>query len=961
MATKNLFEQYGIKEVADVTFYRIEKKEETYESQREFNVASVLKGAVELRTVYPMVDGVGSDEGFEAYVFVDADVITGTNYDCDDSISATIIVKGKFNVDDQSEAYEPVTTYKEVTPAAGDDPSEKGWYTYNGTTYVQATDHTVVEGTTYYEQVITPAFKETFTAAYRLDQLQDEAAIAFSSGYPVYTNEATQMPISSVVVAEDYTVGTTDSVTITFTRSTQNLRTKKAVYNFKVSYTGVSLTNSEDTSTGVYNTANATTPDALLGIGTHEFSYPQQAFMLFAKRQNLIAKTGTRYQFGDADSLMGGLEFYDDYAGSPNSTEKVVILGLAGSTGYTDTTYDIEEINAALKNLTQSYKAKAYDVSYGTYAELVVEDEMGYYNPKFLGNAYDKANGVIEPFVSGADATVTEAQQEYREWATDNRGCDIAIANATMWGNNTHYSINDAIDALKQKKYLLDAAETSGLAGIEGIFGGYQVTSDADPAVTTEDIDDTYSDSYSYKAGNTTLDTVSKYSLQSVIEALTEIGYNSSAIGQYIRVNYAENASNRAIYVRVSGAIDTAAGAYIYLLHNKNYRRLTTDEAGIFSFEDKKGNTLYYQDKIFKKVEWLALVIIGNKGLIYVVNRHGSKTENRTAWLVNETGYLTDANAQVLVKNGLIHTTDFTVGNETFEATAEVMGLKVKKITKTVTQYKPVLFLDTLKVSTIEQSAEEVYATGGRGNGQLIGWDYGKAITLTLQDALYTPASMSATYGSYEGNDFRKGVQEVTSLDRMEPVTAKRNFIVPAGNVNGTPTEADKNAYTVYYDPRTMEPYPDGTPIAEGEYYLKYTRSVAYDGNSLGHKIEISADKFPGTYKIVGDTYARARGDKEDQRFQFVIPEAKMGSNQTITLEAEGDPAVFDMNITVLRPKDGVMMQFIQYDVVENTEENDGSTMVKGTENLNLLDDAELFKVSTAGSENDAFIGATEY
>jgi hypothetical protein len=32
MATQNLFEKYGIKEVADVTFYRIEKKEETYES-----------------------------------------------------------------------------------------------------------------------------------------------------------------------------------------------------------------------------------------------------------------------------------------------------------------------------------------------------------------------------------------------------------------------------------------------------------------------------------------------------------------------------------------------------------------------------------------------------------------------------------------------------------------------------------------------------------------------------------------------------------------------------------------------------------------------------------------------------------------------------------------------------------------------------------------------------------------
>jgi hypothetical protein len=67
------------------------------------------------------------------------------------------------------------------------------------------------------------------------------------------------------------------------------------------------------------------------------------------------------------------------------------------------------------------------------------------------------------------------------------------------------------------------------------------------------------------------------------------------------------------------------------------------------------------------------------------------------------------------------------------------------------------------------------------------------------------------------------------------------------------------------------------------------------------------------------------------------------------------------MNMTVLRPDDGVMVKFIQYNVVENEEENDGSTMVKDTENLNLLDDAELFKVSGDNADDDAVIGATEY
>jgi len=53
---------------------------------------------------------------------------------------------------------------------------------------------------------------------------------------------------------------------------------------------------------------------------------------------------------------------------------------------------------------------------------------------------------------------------------------------------------------------------------------------------------------------------------------------------------------------------------------------------------------------------------------------------------------------------------------------------------------------------------------------------------------------MAAIFGSYEGNDFRKGVKETKKIDRFEKCTAKRNFIVPAGNMNGTPTEAENSA-----------------------------------------------------------------------------------------------------------------------------------------------------------------------
>ena len=60
----------------------------------------------------------------------------------------------------------------------------------------------------------------------------------------------------------------------------------------------------------------------------------------------------------------------------------------------------------------------------------------------------------------------------------------------------------------------------------------------------------------------------------------------------------------------------------------------------------------------------------------------------------------------------------------------------------------PVLYLDTLKVTTIEQTAEETEARGGKGNAALIAWDYGKEINVTIEDALFSAKSMAIMFGN---------------------------------------------------------------------------------------------------------------------------------------------------------------------------------------------------------------------
>lgn len=804
MANQNLFEKYGIKEVADVTFYRIERKNETYESQRKIAVSSILKGALELKTVYPLVGGLGDEEGFEAYVFTDAELMRGRNYECDDEITVT----ETFVFD-----------------------------------YVSADNTKLEKADIDYEKLIDKKDK-TYEVSSKTIINPDLGKVLKDEDFTDY-NRANSEIVGFVTVTEPQMVEGMETEDVV--DDDKYITTYKAV--FKVTYG--------------HKIESGTLPDESKYPGTHEYSYEEQILMLFAKNQNLIDKTGVRYQFKEAATMFGNLVFNDNFAVAPSSTERVVVCGLAGR--FTPVGYDLEEIKNAITGLTQTYSAKAYDVTYTDYAELVVEDEMGYYNPNYLGYNYQRkmdGTSVINFF---------NDEKTYEKHFED---IDFALDGAEMWGKDEHYSINDAIDALRQKKKIIDAGEENGLTGINSIYGGYKVN-DETPLAGGTDLVDT--NKYQYGVGNTTLaNRTSLYSLEKVLEQLNVIAArDAEVIGKDLKVTANGETSNRAIYVKVDGSVDTAAGAYIYLLTNKNAKRLDTDKDGIFQFEDKKGNILYYQDRVFTGVETLALVIIGNKGLIFVVNRHGNKNIEKVAWMINTKGYVTNSQAKTLVKNGLIHTVDVTVNDETFEATCTVGQFKVRKTEKVVNRYVPVLFLDTLKVSTLEQTAQQTSATGGRGNAELIIWDYGKEITLTLEDALYTPASMSAMLGAYKGSDFTKGVKETKKIDRTEKCTAARSFIVPSGNSKGVPSEGDMTAQAVYIDLATMQPYQDGAPIAEGEVYLKWTRSIAYGDNSLGNTIEISADSFPGTYKIVGDTFARNKTTGEDQRFQFVIPQAK--------------------------------------------------------------------------------------
>lgn len=238
----------------------------------------------------------------------------------------------------------------------------------------------------------------------------------------------------------------------------------------------------------------------------------------------------------------------------------------------------------------------------------------------------------------------------------------------------------------------------------------------------------------------------------------------------------------------------------------------------------------------------------------------------------------------------------------------------------------PVLYLDTLKVSTVEQSGEEAEATGGKGNAPLIIWDYGKAITVTLEDALFSAKSMAIMFGNGKVKNY---TGESAFIMKTETFVASATTLP----VEGT-SSAGWEAKFTGPDGKT---YPKVNPKFYDEAGKHVTELVVgskffctYDLKVNGSVIEISANSFPGTYYVTGDTYARSEASGADEFFQFIIPKAKVQSANTITMEAEGDPSVFSMNLRVMRPADGVMMKLVKYDAVGGTDASadDSATIV---------------------------------
>lgn len=235
---------------------------------------------------------------------------------------------------------------------------------------------------------------------------------------------------------------------------------------------------------------------------------------------------------------------------------------------------------------------------------------------------------------------------------------------------------------------------------------------------------------------------------------------------------------------------------------------------------------------------------------------------------------------------------------------------KVKIGNQVFEKDEPVIYFDTAKTSTVEGAATTVYATGGKGNSRLIAWEGERTVTFTMEDALLSPLGFAILSGAgivEAGTDTSvisvHSTSNVVGTVNSNAITIDLADAIPSNGALNTKTDV----YGFILDSTGSISKKLGKVKASGT-------SVTFQVNELGlsdssshtvlldyyidmssgvKQIEITPDKFAGSYYLEASTLFRRQDNGSDMPAQFIIPNVKIQSAFTFSMAATGDPSTF--------------------------------------------------------------------
>lgn len=233
---------------------------------------------------------------------------------------------------------------------------------------------------------------------------------------------------------------------------------------------------------------------------------------------------------------------------------------------------------------------------------------------------------------------------------------------------------------------------------------------------------------------------------------------------------------------------------------------------------------------------------------------------------------------------------------------------------------KAITTLTTLKSTEVQTTGETVYARGGRGNAKIVGFSSNRESKLVMQDAIFDNSAVAML----TGNDLVAGTKTV-DFNEVQSVTSNTLTL------SKTPQGAIISVYKLNPDGTNGTEYTLGTPATNATDYsvnakvLTFNTGVAngtqfriyYKVNTAtdAKTIKVTSDQFGKSFRVAIDVLVTDVYTKKAFAGQLIIPNAKFEDNFNLSFSSDGDPAVLDLNMEILKsPTSTDMWQLVVYD-----------------------------------------------
>ena len=207
----------------------------------------------------------------------------------------------------------------------------------------------------------------------------------------------------------------------------------------------------------------------------------------------------------------------------------------------------------------------------------------------------------------------------------------------------------------------------------------------------------------------------------------------------------------------------------------------------------------------------------------------------------------------------------------------------------------PLISFDTLKMSNITSEGQQKEIRGGQGAELLLQYDFGRTANVEITDALVSMGSLEYLFGGTLSSGNFTALRRVEgTLETISSATSFPQAIVDLSidsNTTAIIIEADGTKEKI----TGSSALPTVTSYAAGDKFVLWYKDTYTTAENVREMV-LKATDFPPTVRFVGETIVLDADKGQKVAFQIEIPKLKLNANFTLSLDAEGDPSVFDFS-----------------------------------------------------------------